>query len=139
MKLSHLVEVTADCLELPNVYVSHYARFLREAKLVSTGSTGGGAANMTSDDCLMLLCAVGSSESARSCAERTKIVAGLTGEKQTVIGVLRSLKPSHIRFYRHHNAVMVDHKRFGQSPPECGLVFDIPKGAHKRWLEALSL
>lgn len=57
-KLSDLVPALANVLQLPERTVAVYARFLREARLLSTGGRGPGAANMTPDDCARLLIAI---------------------------------------------------------------------------------
>ena len=57
-KLSDLITALSRLLPLPEQTVAVYARLLREARLLSTGGRGPGAANMTPDDCARLLLAI---------------------------------------------------------------------------------
>lgn len=68
MKLSTLGEHTAKWLSLSVTSVSNYARSLREAKQVSGGIKGGGAADMTPDDKISLFVAVAACGTAKTCA-----------------------------------------------------------------------
>ena len=57
-KLSDLIPVLAQVLPMPEQTVAMYARHLREARLISTGGRGPGAAQMTATDCARLLIAI---------------------------------------------------------------------------------
>lgn len=57
-KLSDLIPTLAQVLPMPEQTVAMYARHLREARLLSTGGRGPGAAKMTATDCARLLIAI---------------------------------------------------------------------------------
>jgi len=57
-KLSDLIPTLAQVLPMPEQTVAMYARHLREARLLSTGGRGLGAAKMTATDCARLLIAI---------------------------------------------------------------------------------
>ena len=69
MKLSELVEHTGLWLGYSATSIGSYARFLREARLISGGVKGGGAADMTDRDKVSLLVAVLGCGTARTCAK----------------------------------------------------------------------
>ncbi|MBW7057922.1 hypothetical protein KY389_14795 [Paracoccus bogoriensis] len=57
-KLSDLVPTLAQVLPMPEQTVAVIARALRQARLISTGGRGPGAADMTPEDCARLLLAI---------------------------------------------------------------------------------
>lgn len=78
MKLSELVEHTGKWLGMSATSVGSYARFLREARLLSVGTTGAGAADMTHSDKISLLVAVLGCGSARSSPKALPELLSLT-------------------------------------------------------------
>lgn len=67
VKLSELVEHTGYWTGYSATSVGSYARFLRQARLISGGVKGGGAADMTDRDKVSLLVAVLACGTARTC------------------------------------------------------------------------
>lgn len=82
MKLSELVEHTGLWLGYSATSIGSYARFLREARQISGGVKGGGAADMTDSDKISLLVAVLGCGTARTCA---KDLPGLLSVKPSKI------------------------------------------------------
>jgi hypothetical protein len=78
MRLSELVTHTSTWLGLPHTEVQSFARFMREAREISVGTTGGGAAQMTDDDKINLLLAVCGCSTARTAATHYKYLKAAT-------------------------------------------------------------
>lgn len=69
VKLSELVSHTNNWLGIPHTVAASYARALREARAISVGTTGGGAAEMNITDKLTLLMAIAGCSTARTSAD----------------------------------------------------------------------
>jgi hypothetical protein len=67
-KLSDLIPTLAQVLPMPEPTVAMYARYLREAKLISSGGRGPGAAQMTATDCARLLIAIMAADQVKEAA-----------------------------------------------------------------------
>ena len=67
-KLSDLIPTLAQVLPMPEQTVAMYARHLREAKLISSGGRGPGAAQMTATDCARLLIAIMAADQVKDAA-----------------------------------------------------------------------
>ena len=67
-KLSDLIPTLAQVLPMPEQTVAMYARHLREAKLISSGGRGPGAAQMTATDCARLLIAIMAADQVKNAA-----------------------------------------------------------------------
>lgn len=81
MKLSELVEHTGKWLDFSATSVGSYARFLREARLISGGAKGGAAADMTARDMISLLLVVLGCNTARTCSKELPDIYSLTATK----------------------------------------------------------
>jgi hypothetical protein len=69
MRLPELVDHTHLWLSMAHTTVATFGRSLREARLISVGTTGGGAADMTDDDKISLFVAVLGCGTARTCSK----------------------------------------------------------------------
>jgi hypothetical protein len=83
MKLPELVDHTNLWLSMPHTTVGTFGRALREARLISVGTTGGGAADMTDDDKISLFVAVLGCGTARTCAKDLPGMLSLAPSKIT--------------------------------------------------------
>ena len=80
-KLSDLIPRTAAVLGLPESSVALYGRYLREARMISTGGRGPGGAEMTPQDCANLLMALMIAEHAKDASFAVRLGAYLIVEK----------------------------------------------------------
>lgn len=122
MKLSELVEHTGKWLGMTATSVGSYARFLREARLLSVATTGAGAADMTNGDKISLLVAILGCGSARASPK--------------ALPRLLSLKPSKILKSSEALADVEDPSFFGQSDLKKTLLAmfrDIEDGNLDQW------
>lgn len=72
-KLSELIPALAQVLPMPEKTVAMYARQLREARLISTGGRGPGAAQMTATDCARILIAIMAADQVKNAASAVEI------------------------------------------------------------------
>ncbi len=95
-KLSQMIPVLSrlfDVRDYPKKSVAVYARYLRLAKLLSTGGRGLGGADMTPADCTNMILAMTSGLRAQDAAESVK--------------VYRQVKPSYLEWQRDEDAPRV--------------------------------
>ncbi len=85
-KLSDLIPAAAKVMGLPEKTVGLYARMLREAKLISSGGRGPGAADMNAGDCANLLLAIMGSEHVKDAAIAARLCSTLILDNASFIG-----------------------------------------------------